>query len=305
MNKKVSVVLPVFNGSKRVSKSIESVLEQSYSNLELIIVDDCSTDNTMEVLHSYANTDARIKIYENKVNQKLPRTLNNGFSHAIGDYLTWTSDDNTYKSDAIEKMVKYLDEHPNIDMVYADFDIVNLDGTFRETRRVYEPDELRFRNAVGACFLYTKNLADKVGKYDPDLFLAEDYEYWIKAYLIGKLCHIPEVLYNYGWHDESLTVKKAQQVFHKTFEAKEKHFEELIDRCITQKDRNRFYWDMLSLLLDCNEKESKRKIYYQYDKNFMKQDKKKIFFEKIRKGIRGIVLKFKNKFCNKYEKICH
>lgn len=295
MNKKVSVVLPVFNGSKRVSKAIESVLEQSYANLELIIVDDCSTDNTMDVLRSYANKDARIKIYENKVNQKLPRTLNNGFSHATGDYLTWTSDDNTYKSNAIEKMVQYLDEHPNIDMVYADFDIVDLDGTFRETRRLYEPDELRFRNVVGACFLYTKKLAVKVGEYDPDLFLAEDYEYWIKAYFKGNLRHMQEVLYNYGLHDDSLSVKKAKQVYHKTFEVKEKHFEELIDRCKTQKDRNRFYWDMLKLLLDENEKESKRKIYYQYDKNFMKQDKRRLFYKNIRDGIRGGVHILKNK----------
>lgn len=153
INKKVSVVLPVYNSSKRVGKAIESVLVQSYDNIELIIVNDCSTDNTMEVLQSYANNDSRIQFYENKVNKKLPRTLNNGFSYATGDYLTWTSDDNTYKSNAIEKMVQYLDEHPNIDLVYSDFDIVNLDGTFRETKRVFEPDELRFRNAVGACFL--------------------------------------------------------------------------------------------------------------------------------------------------------
>ena len=241
----------------------------------------------MEVLRGYADKDSRIKVYENEVNQKLPRTLNNGFSHVEGDYLTWTSDDNTYKLNAIEKMVQYLDEHPDIDMVYADFDIVNLDGTYRETKRVFEPDELRFQNSVGACFLYTKELAAKAGEYDPDLFLAEDYEYWIKAYLNGNLHHIPEVLYNYGWHDASLTVTKAYQVYHKTFEAKEKHYEELIRRCITQADKNRFYWDMLGLLLDDKEKESIRKIYYQYDRDFMKEDKKRIYNEKIRNSILG------------------
>lgn len=285
MNKKVSVVLPVYNGAQRVSKAIESVLSQSYTNLELIIVNDCSTDNTMEVLRGYADKDSRIKVYENEVNQKLPRTLNNGFSHVEGDYLTWTSDDNTYKLNAIEKMVQYLDEHPDIDMVYADFDIVNLDGTYRETKRVFEPDELRFQNSVGACFLYTKELAAKAGEYDPDLFLAEDYEYWIKAYLNGNLHHIPEVLYNYGWHNASLTVTKAYQVYHKTFEAKEKHYEELISRCITQADKNRFYWDMLGLLLDDKEKEIIRKIYYQYDRDFMKEDKKRIYNERIRNSL--------------------
>ena len=108
MKKKVSVVLPVYNGAKRVSKAIESVLSQSYTNLELIIVNDCSTDNTMEVLRGYADKDSRIKVYENEVNQKLPRTLNNGFSHVEGDYLTWTSDDNTYKLNAIERRGRIL-----------------------------------------------------------------------------------------------------------------------------------------------------------------------------------------------------
>lgn len=108
-------------------------------------------------------------------------------------------------------------------------------------------------------------------------------------------------MYNYGWHDESLTVTKAQQVYHETFEAKEKHFEELINRCKTQEDRNRFYWEMLRLLLVDNEKESKRNLYYQYDKDFMKQDRKRLFKEKIINGFWRRVLKIKDKLTDKYE----
>ena len=82
-----------------------------------------------------------------------------------------------------------------------------------------------------------------------------------------------------------MTVTKAYQVYHKTFEAKEKHYEELISRCITQADKNRFYWDMLGLLLDDKEKEIIRKIYYQYDRDFMKEDKKRIYNERIRNSL--------------------
>lgn len=290
MEKKVSVVLPVYNGEKRVGKAIESVLSQTYENLELIIVNDCSTDNTMDVLQEYANRDSRVLVYENESNQKLPRTLNNGFTHVTGEYLTWTSDDNAYKPKAIETMVNYLDNYSDIDMVYADFDIVSLDGTFIETKKVFEPDELRFCNAVGACFLYRRELADKAGRYEPDLFLAEDYEYWIKAYLNGKLHHIPEVLYNYGWHDESLTVTKKQQVYHKTYEAKDIHFDEILSRCTTQEDRNRFYWEMLRLLLDEEERKHVRKTYYQSDLEFMKADKRKIQIEKWNRSLMGRIM---------------
>lgn len=290
MNKKVSVVLPVYNGERRVAKAIESVLSQTYENLELIIVNDCSTDNTIEVLRDYENRDRRVKVFENESNQKLPRTLNNGFTHVTGEYLTWTSDDNAFKPEAIEIMVRYLDEHTDIDMVYADFDVVNLDGTFRETKRLFEPDELRFCNAVGACFLYKKELGEKAGIYDPDLFLAEDYEYWIKAYLNGNLYHIQEVLYNYGWHDESLTVTKKYQVYHKTYEAKDKHFQELLSRCVTQEDRNRFYWEMLRLLLEEDERERIKNIYYQQDSEFMKADKKKLLYEKRSRSFGGRII---------------
>ncbi len=291
MDKKVSIVLPVYNGEKRVAKAIDSILNQTYSNFELIIVNDCSTDNTKDVLEKYAIKDSRIRIVSNEINLKLPNSLNHGFEEATGDYYTWTSDDNAYKPDAISVMVDYLDSNDDVDMVYCDFDVVGLDGTYISTTELLEPDELRFQNAVGACFLYRKELAQKVGKYDADLFLAEDYEYWMKAYLNGNLHHIPQVLYEYGWHDESLTVKKRHQVYHKTYEAKDKHFEELISRCKTQDDKNKFYWNMLRLLLDDEERETVRNKYYQLDSEFMKADKAMLKQERFGKSFLTRVLR--------------
>lgn len=288
--KKVSIVLPVYNGQNRVSKAIESIITQTYSNFELIIVNDCSTDNTLEVLKRYAELDNRIIIFTNDTNQKLPRSLNVGFSKASGDYWTWTSDDNAYKPEAISEMVKHLEENGDIDMVYSDFDIVELDGTYKDTRRTLEPDAIRYENAVGACFLYRKELAKKIGGYDPDLFLAEDYEYWIKAYLNGKLQHISEVLYLYGWHDESLTVTKERQVYQKTYEAKDKHFDELIARCKTQEERNEFYWRMLRLIIDEAEKNKVRDKYYRLDKDFKRADKKRIWHDRIQRGFIGRII---------------
>jgi len=271
MPKLISVVLPVYNGANRVSKAVESVLQQNYREIELIIVNDCSTDNTQQVIQRYQELDNRIKIINNTENLKLPKSINRGFSESKGDYLTWTSDDNAYKTDALKKMAEYLDSHPEVDLVYCDFDIVELDGTYRQTIRTLEPDEMRFENAVGACFLYRRELAEKIGEYDPELFLAEDYEYWIRAYLNGTLHHIPEVLYEYGWHDKSLTVSKELQVRHKTFEAKNKHLAELLSRCISQDEKNRFYNTMLKHLVDDNERKRVKKQYYRLDKAYKKE----------------------------------
>ena len=129
--KKVSIVLPVYNGEVYLRQAIESVLAQTYENWELIIVDDCSTDGSPAIMDEYAGWDARIKVVHNKENQKLPESLNIGFRQAEGDYFAWTSDDNMYKPDAIETMVSVLDARPQYGLVYCDMDYIDDDG--RET----------------------------------------------------------------------------------------------------------------------------------------------------------------------------
>ncbi len=284
MEEKVSIVLPTYNGGENISKSIESVLAQTYGNWELIIVNDCSTDNTLDIINNYSKKDSRIIVFSNEDNKKLPASLNVGFAHASGKFLTWTSDDNTYHNNALEVMVNNLKSSNDIDMVYADFDVVNTKGELMWHVNKPVPEDIIYENIIGACFLYKKSLADKIGEYDTELFLAEDYEYWIRAFLNGNIKHINENLYDYMWHDKSLTVTKEKQIYHKTFEAKNKHFVELISRCITQDARNKFYSSMLRLLLDDKEKSAVRREYYLQDMEFMKADKPKARKEKLDKN---------------------
>ena len=93
-NPKVSIVLPTYNGARYLKSSVESCLNQTHKNIELVIVDDCSTDETPDIVRSY--NDPRIRYVRNETNQRLPRSLNIGFALATGDYLTWTSDDNEF-----------------------------------------------------------------------------------------------------------------------------------------------------------------------------------------------------------------
>ena len=164
-NKKISVILPVYNGERYLAEALESILGQTYTNIELIVVDDCSTDCTGEIIQKYSERDRRVRYIKNAVNLKLPRTLNVGFSNATGDYLTWTSDDNRYKPEALERMAYWLESKPDIDMVYADYTGVDSEGKITCEKKMGEPSEMPFHNVVGACFLYRKEVADRAGQY--------------------------------------------------------------------------------------------------------------------------------------------
>lgn len=209
---KISVVLPTYNGIKYIKQSIDSVLNQTFSDFELIIIDDCSTDGTGEFLDGYAKEDTRIRVFHNEENLKLPASLNRGFSKANGEYLTWTSDDNWYESDAFEVMVKALDDNPEVGMVYANCLVINEKERVVDAWKLSPPAWIRTGNCIGACFMYRSEVADKVGEYDATMFLAEDYDYWLRIYENFKMMHLTEFLYRYRTHGESLTATRLKDV---------------------------------------------------------------------------------------------
>lgn len=221
----VSIILPVYNGAEHIHKSINSILSQDYKNIELIIVNDCSTDNTLNIINTYAEKDSRISIVSNLENLKLPRTLNVGFANAKGVYLTWTSDDNMYKPNAISTMVAALTTNKGTDMVYSNY--TNIDSQDNEIsigNLPNNPNSIISGNCCGACFLYSKEIANRVGEYDPNLFLAEDYDYWIRIHSVGKIIHINDNLYYYRRHSNSLTETKKEKINNQTYKALEKNF---------------------------------------------------------------------------------
>ena len=222
--KKVSIVLPVYNGAAYLSESIESVIAQTYANWELIIVNDCSTDNTLAIASKFASKDVRIKVFSNPQNLKLPKTLNAGFERASGVYYTWTSDDNKFKPDALRVMVEHLEANPNAVMVYANITHIDSAGNKIESDHIFDLKYIFTRNVIGACFLYTAEAAKKVGQYDASLFLAEDYDYWIRLYKTGDILFIEDNLYYYRKHEKSLTETKKKFIDEQTYRVLEKNF---------------------------------------------------------------------------------
>lgn len=215
----VSIVLPVYNGEKYLAQSIESCLAQTFTDWELIIVDDCSKDTTPQIIQTYAARDQRIKPYRNQQNKKLPGSLNEGFRHAVGQYLTWTSDDNLYRPLALQTMVTYLVQNPQIDLVYTDFSRITETGAFKDLMKIHEPEDILV-DTIGACFLYKRAVHDKLGGYAEDLFLAEDYDFFIRAYNNFKFAHLPQDLYQYRAHDQRLSATREMErygVFERMF----------------------------------------------------------------------------------------
>lgn len=220
MNDLISIVLPVYNGAKYLRESIDSVLAQTYTNWELLIVDDCSKDETPEIAQEYIRKDPRIQYYRNKENLRLPRNLNKGFSMTKGNYVTWTSDDNRYRPEALERMYRALVEQPNAQLVYASFDIIDENGIVTATYIAKQSDMKRLvgYNTVGACFLYTRKAYETVGDYDSELILVEDYDYWQRIAAQFEIIALTETLYDYRHHSGALTSTMRQDQFNRNRE---------------------------------------------------------------------------------------
>lgn len=237
----VSVILPVYNGEDLIEESIRSVLAQSYEHFELIIVDDGSTDQTPHIVDRWSRQDQRIRVIHQQ-NSKLPRALNCGFSHAKGEFLTWTSADNNMHRDFLEKLVDYLQRNPKLAMCYANIRVIDGHGapimndawysSGEKTGDVRLPDAaLRLNtypeNTVGAAFMYRRAVPLLLGGYDPQLYTVEDYEYWMRIndYFGVRHTDFEDVIYDYRVHENSLTAK-----------AKELHINELRERLMLTED---------------------------------------------------------------------
>lgn len=210
----VSVVLPTYRRAHLLPHAIRSVLGQTHRDLELIVVDDNSPDETPAVVRTF--DDPRLRYVRNDPNLRLPRSLNRGFALARGDYLTWTSDDNLFAPTAIERMVARLCER-DCAFVYADYwEFAELDGEGRPVdaapRRLPDTLQPERGNQVGACFLYTRAVYEAVGEYDPELFLVEDYDYWMRILRWFPACHIAEPLYYFRRDEHTLYCSRFCEV---------------------------------------------------------------------------------------------
>lgn len=210
----ISVVLPTYNGAKYIRASIESCLAQTFGDFELIIVNDCSTDNTGSIIEEYAGRDDRVRIIHNQFNKKLPLSLNTGFDIAKGKYHTWTSDDNYYAPEALQTMFQIMQDDKAIDFLYTDYTIIDDQGQVigRRTFGDINKDFTGFQGS-SACFLYKAEVYKANNGFNPSAFLIEDYDFFVRAFLKFKVFYANRYdLYFYREHASSLTARHSDAV---------------------------------------------------------------------------------------------
>lgn len=180
MNKKVSVVIPCFNAEFTIRKTLESVLNQSYSNIEVIVVDDCSTDNTISVVKTISKLHSNVSIISTNKNSGSPAQPRNlGIISAVGDYICFLDADDSWYFDKISIQLEFMEKH-NLSFTYTPYDI-SVNGVV--THSYYPNTSVNFEqllrlNIVGC--LTTMFKADIIKNEEFSDIKLEDYDFWLR-----------------------------------------------------------------------------------------------------------------------------
>lgn len=197
----VSVILPVYNAEKFILESVNSILSQTFSDFELIIVNDGSTDNSQSVLEKIS--DPRV-ILINQENAGLAASLNRGLSIAKGEYIARQDNDDISFSQRLEKQVNFLKSNKHIDLVGTWAEIISEKGqaTGRFHKHPSDPVGLKFHLLFNNPFVHSSvmfrgDVIAKTGNYSTDPSIFEDYNLWSRMARITGISNLPEVLLKY------------------------------------------------------------------------------------------------------------
>jgi len=215
-NPKVSVIMPAYNSEKYIGTAIESILNQTYKDFEFIIVNDCSTDNTLQTIQSYSKKDRRIKVIDSKVNLKVGKAGNKALQEAKGDYIVRLDSDDWSYPERIEKQVKYMDEHPDIVLSSGNMEICDEKLNVKNRSNLpTQPEEimrvlLQYNPTVHSAMIYKRKEALELGGYSLDA--AEDYMLVIDMSSKGKLGNLDDILVKYRVSNNSVSSQKAKDM---------------------------------------------------------------------------------------------
>ncbi len=224
----VSVVMPVYNSEKYVAEAIESILNQTYKNFEFIIVNDASTDNSLEIIKKYAKKDKRIKIITNPVNYYISKTRNVGIKLAKGKYIITHDSDDISLPTRIEEQVDYLNKHSKVGVVGSWIQLFN-DSNSETSIRKYPEDDESLRKMIFFCSpiaqpvsAIRKEVFNKIGLYSEIDPPSEDLYLWFMIGTKFKYANIQKVLLKYRFHEKSATGSKLRVMEEKSIAVREK-----------------------------------------------------------------------------------
>ena len=221
---RVSVIMPCFNHGSFIKKSAKSILNQTYTNLELIIIDDASADNSLSVIQELAKFDNRIKLIVHGINQGASRSRNDGLRVATGEYVAFCDADDLWKINKLEYQVGLLSKNKEFDITYCDSEIINGNGL--ETGKLFSdlfpipavPSGDLFESLCTTNFiniqtvLARKSVFNSEFKFDETIRWVEDWWLWIRLSRKHQFLYTPSILAQYRVHQDSTALTQKQGI---------------------------------------------------------------------------------------------
>lgn len=224
----VTVLMAVYNGEKFLKEAMESILNQTFTNFEFLIINDGSTDNSVKIIKSY--DDPRIRLINNETNLKLIASLNKGISLAKGKYIARMDCDDISMPERLEKEVKFLEDNEEYGLVGTWYTVI--DGEGKEKYNMSYPSSndliklflslncpLVHGSIMGRTELFKQNLYGS-----KEYYAVEDYELWVRFSKLTKIYNIPEYLFRYRIYGESFSDSKTQLMYNQTLELSKKSY---------------------------------------------------------------------------------
>jgi glycosyltransferase involved in cell wall biosynthesis len=209
-NPRVSILMPVYNVAPYLREAMDSILTQTFQDLELIVLDDCSPDNSAEILDTY--TDERIVRYRGEKNMGLSNVLNVGMAMARGEFIARMDSDDISTPERLATQVAYLDAHPEVDLCSCGMELFGAkqETWVRETNVEDVKITALFHSPIlHASSMWRREAFERVGlRFLQEMVPAEDYDMWTRAMAAGlRLVNIPEVMYHYRIHPSQATTQ--------------------------------------------------------------------------------------------------
>ena len=214
-----SVIFPVYNGGKYLDAAIESVLSQTFRDFELLLLNDGSTDGSLNRLEYYASQDVRCKVHSS-ANRGLVDTLNKGIRLAVGDILIRMDQDDISRPDRFEKQMRYLEEHPDCVLVGSRVLLIDPDGLpIREMGDRMVHEEIDEGLSWGGAFIFhpaiamRKSAVLQIGGYRAENEYADDLDLFLRLAEVGRLTNLPDMLVQYRQHSASMSYVGRERQF--------------------------------------------------------------------------------------------
>lgn len=214
---KISVLLPVYNGEKYIETAIKSILDQSLSDFELIIINDGSTDNTSTLLQEYAIIDSRIKVITNDCNKGIVHSLNSGLAISCGEYIARQDADDISFDERLEKQMSCMDDHDDVGVLGTWSESIDNDGvTSIISRPPAQSFLIKWSLLFGNCMIHSsvlirRSILKQLGGYDEKQIFAEDYDLWSRVSFEYRLLNLPEILVKHRLHSNRVSVLNSER----------------------------------------------------------------------------------------------